>query len=433
MDYTVTANDRNVLRGLATQYAEIAANDVMATRKRQWKALHDLKPEKPMIVFEGIWLDGYLSDYTLKCTNPILRNVETKLMLAIRLFNQIGDDMVVEPYFRLAWWNGSKLTATSKEFGEEVKIEEHTAKEPGLAYLSNFPIKTPGDIKKLQHRTFTVDKESNLKMASVIQDIFGEILPVKIGNFDNFVHDFGHQPFTGNNFIGVTWDVFKLIGANNMMLWMYDYPDAVHEICRFLVDEKKAFYQFLLQEKLLDFNTDNQFAGPSCYGYVSDLPECGTNKDVALKDLWGWSESQECQPISPVQFEEFFLPYMAEVANMFGLIYYGCCETVTDRLDRALKQIPAIRIVSVSGWSDQAKAGKILGNRFVFSRKPIPAYVSGDNPAWDMVEKDAQATYEAVTANQCCLEIICRDVYARQCTPERAVEWVNVWKRKFGL
>ena len=45
-------------RELAKQYAEIAADDVMATRKRQWKALHDLKPEKPMIIFEPYWLDG---------------------------------------------------------------------------------------------------------------------------------------------------------------------------------------------------------------------------------------------------------------------------------------------------------------------------------------------------------------------------------------
>ena len=432
MDYTVTEHDRNVLGELAKQYAEIAANDVMATRKRQWKALHDLKPEKPMIIFEPFWLDGYLADYSCKCTNPILRNVEKRLMFTIRQFNQMGDDIVVEPYFRVAWWDGPNLTSTGKDFGE-IKIEEHTAKEPGLAYLSNFPIKTPDDVKKLRHRSFSIDRESNLKMTSVIQDIFGNILPVKIANFDNFDLDFGNQPFTGNNFIGLTWDLFKLIGSSNMMLWMYDHPDAVHEICRFLVDEKKAFFNFLLQEKLLDFNTDNQFAGPSCYGYVSDLPECGTDKEVALKDLWAWSESQESQPISPAQFEEFFLPYMAELANLFGLIYYGCCETVPDRLDRVLKQIPAIRIVSVSGWSNQAKAGEMLGNRFVFSRKPVPAYVSGSNPDWDSVEKDAQGTYDAVTANQCCLEIICRDVYSNHCTPERAVKWIDVWKRKFDL
>jgi hypothetical protein len=432
MDYTITEHDRNVLRELAKQYAEIAANDVMAIRKRQWKALHDLKPEKPMILFEAIWLDGYLSDYSLRCTNPILRNVESRLMLAIRQFHQMGDDVVVEPYFRVAWWNGTSLTATSKEFGE-IKIVERTAEDGGLAYLSNFPIETPDDIKRLQHRTFTIDKEANLKMVSVLQDIFGDILPVKIANFDNFDFDFGNQPFTGNNFIGITWDVFKLIGSDSMMFWMFDHPDAIHELCRFLVDEKKAFYNFLLREKLLDFNTDNQFAGPSCYGYVSDLPEVGTNKEVTLKDLWGWSDSQECQPISPAQFEEFFLPYMAEVANQFGLLYYGCCETVTDRLDRVLKHIPAIRIVSISGWSNQAKAGEILGNRFVYSRKPTPAHVSLDTPAWDLVEKDIQATFEAVKANQCCLEIIFRDVYTKLCTPERAVEWVNRWKRKFDM
>jgi hypothetical protein len=163
------------------------------------------------------------------------------------------------------------------------------------------------------------------------------------------------------------------------------------------------------------------------------LPECGTNKEIALKDLWCWAESQESEPISPAQFEEFFLPYMAEIANLFGLAYYGCCERVSDRLDRVFKHIPNVRCVSVSGWSNQAKAGEILGKRAVFSRKPTPAYVSGESPSWDLVEKDIQATYEAVKANQCHLEIVFRDVYTKLCTPQRAVEWVNRWKRKFDL
>src|SRR5437763_1812345 len=83
-------------------------------------------------------------------------------------------------------------------------------------YLSNFPIKTPDDIKKLTPRTFSIDRKVSLDYKKRLEDAFGDILPVKLGNFDNFDFDLGNQPFTGNNFIGVTWDLFKLIGAESM-------------------------------------------------------------------------------------------------------------------------------------------------------------------------------------------------------------------------
>ncbi|MCL5072634.1 MAG: hypothetical protein M1308_17340 [Actinobacteria bacterium] len=425
----VSQNDVKVLRELAKRYMEIAQMDVMPERKRLWKDLHDLKPQRPMIIFEPFWLDGYLDDYKLRCEDNMLQNVEKRMMFAIRQFEEMDDDIVIEPYFRIAWW-GPELVVTGKDFGE-IKIEEHQAKVAGLAYLSNFPIKTPDDIKRLTPRTFKVDKKPTLEMKDKLENIFGDILPIKLGNFDNFDFDLGNQPFTGNNFIGVTWDLFKLIGTEKIMTWVYDHPDALHTLCRFLVDDKKRFYQFLKDEKLLDFNTDNQFAGPSCYGYVSDLPACDTDREVELKDCWTWPESQETECMSPKMFAESFLPYIAEIANMFGLSYYGCCERMDDRFPYVKQAIKNLRIVSVSHWNDFKKAGELLGKDYVYSRKPTPAYVSGETANWDLVEKEAIQTRDA-TKNGC-LEIICRDVYSSKCTPARAKEWIKMWKNIVGI
>lgn len=425
----VNQKDATVLRELARRYMEIAQLDIMAERKQLWKDLHDLKPQRPMVIFEPYWLDGYMADYKVQCEDPLLRNVETKMMFSIRQYEQMGDDVVLEPYFRIAWWEPT-LTSTGKDFGEIV-IEEHNALEAGLAYLSNFPIKTPDDIKRMTPRTFKIDREPSLAMKAKLEEIFGDILPIRLANFDNFCYDLGNQPFTGNNFLGITWDFFKLVGTMNMMLWAYDYPDAIHELNRFLVDDKKRFFQFLLDEDLLDFNTDNQFGGPSSYGYVSDLPACGTDKKVELKDLWTWPESQETQAMSPSMLNEFFLPYIGDLASMFGLSYYGCCEGIHDRFEYIEKAIPNLRTVSISGWSDFAKAGELLGNKYVFSRKPVPAYVSTPSPEWDMVEKDAIETRNA-TKNGC-VEIILRDVYSSTVTPDRAVQWVKTWKRVFDI
>ncbi len=427
MNRTVDQKDRTVLRELAKSYMEIAQDPVMDQRKQLWRDLHDLKPKRPMILFEPFGLEGYLGDYSLRCQDPQLRNVELNMIFSIRQYHHIGDDIVLEPYFRMAWW---PLTATGKAYGD-IAIQEHGAKAPSMAYLSNFPIQTPDDIKKLKPRTFQLDKGPCLDLKNTLEDIFGDILPVKIINFDNFDPELGHQPFTGNNFIGITWDLFKLIGAQNMMMWAYDHPQALHQLCRFLTDDRKRFYQFLLDEKLLAFNTDNQFAGPSSYGYVSDLPPTDADQEVTLKDLWAWPEAQEAQPFSPQMFDEFFLPYIAEIANMFGLTYYGCCENITDRFPYIQKAIKNLRVVSISGWSDFQKAGQMLQNKYVYSRKPVPAYVSTETPNWDLVEKDARETKKA-TENGC-VEIIFRDIYASHCTPDRAAQWVALWKKIMGI
>lgn len=429
MSKKISENDRMVLQELAKRYREISELPAMAKRKQAWRDLHDLKPQRPMIIFEPFWLDGYLDDYTMRCQDEIFRNVEKRMMFAIRQFEQMGDDVVLEPYFRIAWW-GLNLKTTGTEFGD-IKIVERQAKEPGLAYKSEFPIKTPDDINRLTPRTFEIDRSITLDAKDRLEDIFGDVLPVIVGNFDNFDFDLGNQPFTGNNFIGITWDLFKLIGTEKMMLWVYDHPDALHELCRFLADDKMRFFNFMLSEKLFDFNTDNQFGGPSSYGYVSDLPACGTDKEVELKDLWTWPESQETEVMSPEMTSEFFLPYIAEIANKFGLSYYGCCEGVHKKFELITKHIHNIRTVSVSGWSNQNKVGELLGNRYVYSKKPVPAYVSGPTPDWDAVEKEAKACKEVTKDG--CVEIVCRDVYSSLCTPERAVKWLSLWKRIMGI
>lgn len=426
---TIDQNDRKVLADLSKRYQEIAEDDVMAKRKDLWRSLHDLSPKRPMILFEPFSLEAYLSDYTFQCRDEELRNVEARLLYQIRQFEQLDDDIVLEPYFRIGWW-GSNIKATSNVYGDVV-IEEHGAHQPSMAYLSNFPIKTPDDIKKLQPRRFVIDKTPSLDLKERLEDIFKDALPVRLANYDNFVPTNGNQPFTGNNFIGITWDLFKLIGADNMMFWIYDHPEAVHSICRFLTDDRKNFYQFMLREGLLESNTDNQFAGPSSYGYVSELPQVGSKKKIGLKDLWGWPESQEAQPFSPAMFNEFFLPYIAEVANDFGLTYYGCCENVTDRFEHIAKALPNLRTVSISGWSDMKKAGQYLGKKYVCSRKPVPAYVSTESANWDLVTKEAKETSKAMQGGS--VEIIFRDAYSKNITVERAAEWIRIYKREMQI
>jgi len=187
----ISNKDKKIIRELANRYIEIASLDEMAKKKDLWKKLHDLDPERPMILFEPYSLEGYLADYKFRCEDPALRNVETRFVYNIRQFEQLGDDIVFEPYFRLAWWD-PELLATGKKFGE-IEIEERHATQESLAYLSNFPIKKPDDLNKLTPRLFKINRKPTLDLKVKLEEIFGDILPVKIGNFDNFVSDLGNQ------------------------------------------------------------------------------------------------------------------------------------------------------------------------------------------------------------------------------------------------
>ena len=113
-------------------------------------------------------------------------------------------------------------------------------------------------------------------------------MPVRIGNYDNFFPDIGYTPFLGNNFIGITMDLFKLIGNENMLLWPYDHPDDLHRLMRFLTDDRIRFYKWMQKEKLLTSNTDNQFAGPSSFGYISDLSDTYSDQPLDFDKLWVW-------------------------------------------------------------------------------------------------------------------------------------------------
>jgi hypothetical protein len=112
-------------------------------------------------------------------------------------------------------------------------------------------------------------------------------------------------------------------------------------------------------------------------------------------------------------------------------VYYGCCEPVHDRLELIMKAIPNLRSVSVSGWSDLEKVAEMLGNGYVYSRKPTPALVSGLNPPWDLARRDMERTYRA-TKNGC-VEILFRDLYTVARDRCRLAEWVRMARSVFGI
>ena len=210
------------------KWMEWAAKPVMEERKRLWRAVHDLRAERPVILVETDWIEGYVADDELQCEDPFLRSVERSMRVKLRQAEELDDDIVFEPHFQLGW------RMQFSDHGVPVEIRSAVCPQKSIAYSFSFPIATPEDVHKLKPRTFAVDRPESLRRKDLLEDAAGDILPVRLGNYDPFVYEFdvgeyGDLGFTGNYFFGLTWQVYRFIGNQGLLYWVYDAPDAIHQ------------------------------------------------------------------------------------------------------------------------------------------------------------------------------------------------------------
>jgi hypothetical protein len=383
--------DRETLRSIAGRWAELASLPIMAERTRQWTALKDLHAERPMFLFETWTVENYVAEAELLCRDALARRVERRMREVIRQAEEIGDDYVVPPFFPIFW------QMSHDGYGVEIRTEHATDSLGGnIAYHFDYPIHSPDDVDQLRPRTWTVDRAQTHEHAELAQAVFGDLLPVLLKG-------------TSGHWAALTQDLFKLIGNDRLLLWTYDAPDALHRIMAYLRDDRIAQFRWMEREGLLGLNNGWDIVGSGSPGFTTALPQPDFDGQVRVRDLWAWMESQETTMISPRMFVQFFLPYMADVSREFGLIYYGCCEPVHDRWEAIISAIPHVRAVSISPWCNGKVMAEKLGRNVIYSRKPKPWPITGDNPDWDALAQDIDETLDA--ARDCNLEILYRDVY----------------------
>ena len=351
---TLTSSERDRIRALASRWAEIAALPVMAERVRAWTALHDLRPERPMVLFEVGSIDRWVREDELACTNPVLRAVEATMLEHIHHFDEVGDDIVFEPYYRLGW------DIRDTGWGVDVVRIAGPAAVGGSAigYTYDFPLTTPADVERLRPRRFSLDRAGTTAKLDLLQDVFGDILPVVVGNYEHSLSDEGAPSRAGTYYLGLTRQVYRFIGNDGLLGWVYESPATIHALMEYMTQDRERLFGYLESEGLIVPNTDNVLAGPRAYGYCSELP-APDEVPGRLGDLWCWAESQESTPVSPAMFAEFVLPYLKRITDRFGLVYYGCCEPQTDRLELIIAAMPNLRSVSVTPWADLERTAEV--------------------------------------------------------------------------
>ncbi|GAG03852.1 unnamed protein product, partial [marine sediment metagenome] len=257
------------------------------------------------------------------------------------------------------------------------------------SYRWDPPIKTEEDFRRLHHRNIQVDHQATARNLQRVQDLLGDILQVGLR---------GEVVCRCK----LTRPLIHLRGLEQLMYDMYDSPAFLHRMMSFMRDDKLLEFETYEREGVLSLNNGPEhITGSGCLGHTDELPSSDFNGHVRMKDMWCWGESQETVGVGPGQFYEFVLQYQLPLMERFGLVDYGCCEPLDQKLDLLIEHIPHLRWVAVSPWADREIAADKLGGRYVYVYKPNPSRICSPKPDYEAAEAELRETLEI--ARGCCV------------------------------
>ena len=400
----LTTKEREALRDLAKQVAEIAAHPQHAANRAEWKRHNGLRPGKAMVLVfpEGAWAD-LLPDDVLTVSDPFFRRHEFHLRHLIYRWEHLRDDNVIEPRLKVP------LVYSNSGWGLEMK---HTpSPEQRGAWGFDAVIKEPEDAAKLKQPQISVDERKTQQDFEAVADLFGDTLEVK-------VHRRIH---VDTSLIGT---LARMRGLDQIMLDMCDRPQWVHEVMTFMTEATERLLDQVERVPDLSLNNEDDYVGSGGVGYTDDLPGPGFNGRVRLRDLWGFAEAQELALVSPAMHEEFVLRYEAQLLDRFGLNCYGCCEDLAGKFE-IVKRVPRLRRVSVSPWTDLRVAAEALQDRIIFSWKPNPSPIVLQFDA-DRIRREINEALDI--ADGCIVEMILKDTHTVKANPGSLENWVAIAK-----
>lgn len=402
--------DRSVLRDLARRVAEIADDPVMEERRRLWSEHNSLRSKRPMmLVFpEGSWVE-LIPENNLQCEGEWARAAEMRLRQTIYTYDHFQDDTVVENEWQaFEWWKQDFFRDT----GWGIEIERQQGTEQRGAYAFKPVIRDRVDLQRLHYPEVVYDQAAHNRAVEVMHDLFGDILQVKKTRVK---HISFHMMM-----ICTGW-----LGLENILYDMIDRPAFVHEVMSFLEGGYHNWLDQLEELNLLSLNNDNTYQSTGGNGYTTELPAPGFDPHwVRTIDMWGSSESQEFQVVSPKMHADFALQYEKRLLARFGLNGYGCCEDLSKKLEEVFT-IPNIRRISISPFADVAVCASKLKSDYIFSWKPHPAHLVGEFNQ-EQIRDYLRHTVELSRQHGNMLEIILKDTHTCEHHPERFDRWTQI-------
>jgi hypothetical protein len=251
LESTVSSQDREILRRLASQVAELSARPIEDEKRALWYQLNSLKPTRPVVFCdpENGWNEIITIDQ-FECQGELAQRWEMSLRKEIYWGSEMCDDRVIEPYFILSHvYEESDWGMREKKIGGS----------DGGSYIWESPLQSYADFDKLHYPIITVNYEATGRVIELAEETLGDILPVRLRTAWWWT-------------LGMTMTLVNLRGLEQIMFDMYDYPAELHRLMAFLRDGHLAKLDFLEENGLLSLNNDGTYVGSGGFGWSDELP-----------------------------------------------------------------------------------------------------------------------------------------------------------------
>lgn len=383
----IQKKDREVLRNLARRQLEYANSPENEVILKKWDALAKGRRETPTVRLLFSSFTHEVITPRMKCEGEAARSIEFSMLWNLVGRELFDDDTPIGPTYDIRW------DTWVSPFGAVPKITRASGKHALGYHIDPVIEDLEEDMEKLRGGSFGVDREATKKRAELADDIFGDILPVRMVQ----------ESLPG----AITNPLVGLMGMENYYLAMYDCPDKLHEVMDMATTIYENYYDFLEKEKLLLPTHGVSPVAQESFAFNSELP---TDKVEKTTQVWGFLEAQEATAVSAETFGEFVFPYQDRLVKRFGLLSYGCCERVDAIWPDYLSKWKNLRKLSVSPFNNEAQIGEYLrGSNVIYYSKPRAEFVTNPGP---MDEEALRKYFKGVceAASGCLFEMAQREV-----------------------
>jgi hypothetical protein len=404
----ICAKDRQTLRALAARYSEIAHLDVQQQRMERYRRTNALEAVRPVVLIDEVpW--GEIRDEALRnCCAPDLGWLETHLRRTLYQWEHFQVDLVVPPVFRVdkrVHWRS----------GIGIEVQDRQIKGDTGAYIAAHAyqdqLQTEDDLAKIHAPELVYDQAASEQALSLAAEVFAGLMDVKL---------------TGRQLHYNIWDriaVFR--GVENLLMDLAVRPDFMHQTARRFMQIAQSEFRQLEKLGVLEPDPILLHCTAAC---TRDLPARDFQGHVRPQDVWGRCAAQIFGSVSPDMHDEFDLAYNQELFQECGLLYYGCCEPMDNKIDILRKRFKNLRKISITPWADPQRAAGYMGRDFVMAAKPNPAFVAtlpfNSEPVTQEIARYCEACREQGTT----LEFVLKDISTIANNPANLTQWAATVK-----